>query len=74
MFCPGCKEQGLKSKIYVGASTTTLLGFTPFYDEEGNYHCHDPNTITTSYSCSNGHRWQEYSWGECWCGWSNKEK
>lgn len=59
MKCPECKKLGLKSKVYVGASSTTLLAFTPYYDEEGNYHHNDPNVITTSYTCSNGHSWWE---------------
>ena len=61
MKCPECQKQGLKSKVYVGSSTTTLLAFQPYYDEEGNYHYDDPNTIYTSYSCSNGHSWTESS-------------
>ena len=31
------------------------MGFTPFYDEEGEYHRHDPNTRSFEYECSNGH-------------------
>ncbi|GAH86400.1 unnamed protein product [marine sediment metagenome] len=61
MRCPECEKNGLKSKVYVGTSSTTLLASYPYYDEEGNYHCDDPNTITTSYSCSNGHSWSESS-------------
>lgn len=26
-----------------------------YYDEEGVYHCHDPNVTTASYVCSRGH-------------------
>ena len=70
VICLECKKQGLKSKVYPGGSTTTLMYCQPFYDEEGNYHHHDYNTTTTEYSCSKGHKWVEHRGGSCWCGWS----
>ncbi len=73
-FCPGCKKQGLKSKVYPGLSSTTLAYYPPFYDEEGNYHNHDGNTTTTEYTCSNGHKWTEETTGSCWCGWPDKKE
>ena len=57
MKCPVCIEKGLKSCVYVGATTTTLMYAQPYYDEDGNYHYNDPNTIYTSYHCSRGHKW-----------------
>ena len=57
MKCPTCVEESEKSKVYCGGSTTTLMGYSSYYDEEGEYHCHDPNKISTSYSCSRGHKW-----------------
>lgn len=57
MQCPECQKEGKKSKVYQGMSTTTLLGWIPYWDEEGKYHNDNPNTTTTEYSCSNGHRW-----------------
>lgn len=59
MFCPECQKEEKKSMVYVGASTTTLLGFTPYYDEDGVYQHNDPNITTTNYSCSGGHTWTE---------------
>jgi len=61
MICPKCKELGLKSKVFVGMSTSTLMYFAPYYDyydEDGNYHYDDPNIHTTGYSCSNGHKFR----------------
>ena len=55
-ICPACRHQGLKSKVYVGASTCTLLGWMPYYDEDGVYHSDDPNTLCTMYECSQGHQ------------------
>ena len=69
MICQKCKEQGLKSKVYSGGGSTTLMYCPPFYDEDGHYHCHDSNTTTAEYSCSNGHTWTEHHRGTCWCGW-----
>lgn len=71
MICPECKKQGLKSKVYIGGSTSTLMYCQPFYDKEGKYHDHDYNSHTTTYSCSNGHHWTESPPNTCWCGWSS---
>ena len=67
MKCPECVQNNQKSRVKVGYSTCTLLKFTSFYDEDGNYHNHDPNTTTTHYSCSNGHTWVGRVQNKCWC-------
>lgn len=59
MKCLQCVKEGKKSKVYIGGSSTTLLGVSRYYDEDGNYHVYDPNIITTNYLCSNGHFWSE---------------
>ena len=64
-----CHEEGKKSWVHPGVSSTTLMYFQPYYDEEGKYHNHDGNTTITNYSCSNGRSWIESSTGACWCGW-----
>jgi hypothetical protein len=73
MICQECKTEGKKSRVYEGPSSTTCMYSPPFYDEDGKHHDHDPNTSTTSFSCSNGHKWSESSRGSCWCGWPNKD-
>ena len=65
MKCPVCFEKELKSNVYRGMSTSTLLYCAPYYDENGRYHSHDSNTHTTHYKCSNGHAWVESSKGIC---------
>ena len=55
MICPICKAEGEKSTIHVGMQTRTLMGWTPYYDEDGVLHDKDPNWTTTSLSCSRGH-------------------
>ena len=59
--CPECVKAGKRSRVTVGASSSTLLGAPPFYDEEGRYHSPDPNVTTTQYTCSEGHKWSN-SW------------
>lgn len=65
MKCPECAKEGKRSRVSVGMSSTTCMGFQAYYDEDGLYHCHDPNITTTSYSCSEGHSWSEGSKHEC---------
>lgn len=63
MKCPECIKEGKKSNVYPGMSTTTLMKIFEYYDEEGKYHYSNPNTTTTYYSCSNGHKWSDNSSG-----------
>jgi len=65
MKCPGCQLSGDTSKVYINGTTKTLMGWRPYYDEDGNYHSHDPNRATTGYSCSNGHEWSITSTPSC---------
>lgn len=74
MKCSKCCEEGLKSLVYPGLSSTTALWCPPFYDEQGKEHVHDSNWTTTTYTCSLGHQWKESHQGSCWCGWPNKEQ
>ncbi len=73
MICPECEKESKISKVYPGSSLMTLMYAAPFYDERGEYHHHDPNVITTTYKCTNGHAWTEIrKLGSCWCGWGDK--
>lgn len=72
MICATCKADGKKSRVYIGWSRSTLMHFTPYYDENGAYHYHDRNTTTTDYSCSEGHQWSEGAKPKCAsCDWPN---
>ncbi len=55
MKCPTCVEEGKKSRVTTGHGSTTLMGFTPYYDEDGVYHSHDANRETLQNLCSQGH-------------------
>lgn len=59
MKCPFCEEEGKTSKVYVGIGSSTLMAHSPYYDENGQFHMHDPNTHTGNYTCSNGHAWSD---------------
>ena len=56
MKCPVCVKLGLKSTLTEGAGMSTMMYSAPYYDEDGNYHNHDPNTHTHTLACSNGHK------------------
>ena len=55
--CPSCVREGTRSTVTVGGGGfVTLMGWSPFYDENGNYHTHNPNDTGWQYwKCSAGH-------------------
>ena len=57
MICEKCKSEGLTSTILEQGSMTTAMHSSPYHDEKGVRHHHDPNIVTTAYECSRGHRW-----------------
>lgn len=57
MKCQTCKEQGLISKVFEGPVMETLMGFLPWWDENGVRHYHDSNRRTQHYWCSHSHQW-----------------
>lgn len=76
MKCSTCAKQGLRSRVTPGVGSMTLMYFAPFYNEDGAYHHHDGNTMTTPYSCSHGHEWMETSNPSCpniSCDWPKEE-
>lgn len=66
MQCLKCKEEGKESRVFVPTgSFSTEMAWQPFFDSEGHYHGHDPNTHTSEWSCSNGHLWIVSKLAEC---------
>lgn len=59
VVCERCQKEGKTSRVYHRGGETTLVAFIPYYDEQGKYHHHDSNSVTSEYSCSNGHCWTE---------------
>lgn len=66
MKCEQCVSEGKTSRVYEeGGGLTTLLGWSPYYDEDGKKHEHDPNGTVYSYRCSNGHKWSKVYRRKC---------
>jgi hypothetical protein len=57
MKCKECEKEGKKSFVMPGLTMSTSAYYQPYYDEDGKYHNHDGNAVTTSYYCSNDHHW-----------------
>jgi len=73
MKCPDCVKEGTRSRLTILGSTATLMGHSPYYDEDGNYHSHDPNRIRTEYNCSRGHSGVMESELSCtYCDWPDR--
>ena len=69
VVCPIC---GSKSLTF-GNGGTTMMGWAPFTDEQGNYHSHNPNRVMQGYSCVNcNHKFSQKVLDSCWCGWTSK--
>jgi hypothetical protein len=59
-FCPWCQRDGERSRVSSGSVRGTLMnGVSPYWDEDGKLHTHDPNIYTATFGCSRGHRWSE---------------
>jgi hypothetical protein len=56
MKCPICELENKESTVRLGTLFTTLMGNFQFYDKDGVYHMHDPNTKGQNASCSNNHK------------------
>lgn len=69
MICRKCQEEGKTSQVQSLGGSTTLMGWKPYYDEQGKFHNHNPNTERMVYRCSNGHTWDIVRKPPC----SNKE-
>ncbi len=65
MKCKTCAELGLTSTLSVVSNFATLMCDHQYFDEQGRYHLHDPNTTSTVYRCSNGHSTVETSRRHC---------
>ena len=69
MICPACQEQGLTSTVQTNGQMKTFMSYPGYHDEEGKYHKHDNNSVTTVGKCSNGHIFSYRYKTSCWCGW-----
>lgn len=70
MKCPKCTNPCI---IYPMNSGMTMSASRPYYDHNGSYHNHDPNSTTSTYVCEYGHQWSIKTYNKCSCGWSGGE-
>lgn len=65
--CPVCLGEGKRSTVIAGMVSTTLAYSSTVYDEDGKPRFVNPNTTTSNYDCSNGHRFSvRYGNGKQW--------
>jgi hypothetical protein len=65
VLCPVCQKEGVTSKVFDLGARKTLMGWEPYYDEQGVYHRHDPNVIDNAYRCSNKHTFYRKFYHKC---------
>lgn len=74
MKCPECTTEQKLSSVYRTLGVSDLIAWTPFEDEDGNLHFHDPNKLSESFNCSRGHNWNKRSRDTCQvsgCDWND---
>lgn len=65
-ICPECGSKSLN----IGISISTLASPEKFSDDDGKIHIHNPNKISTSYTCRKcGTEFVMHEYETCWCGW-----
>ena len=76
MKCPECVKKGLKSQINLISVPVYCMAHSPYYDEEGHFHSHNPNGQGFLYRCSNGHEWGPgpVPCPTCGTGWKEYER
>ncbi len=65
VLCPQCVHDGTSSTVHTSCGFTTHTGVDMFHDLFGNFHSHDPNEMTSDWSCSLGHGGKAYSRRAC---------
>lgn len=74
--CPMCEKEGRRSLFRIdkyGSKTLMDSPWVDFYDENGNFHTHDPNWTMRGAACSNGHYMQVKTKDPCAyarCNWN----
>ena len=58
MICAQCETAGERSRVFPGGIDVTVMEVQEYWDEDGVFITDDPNTVTRTYACSNGHNWR----------------
>lgn len=69
MICQACSNSAQRSTVRILGTKQSKIPTDVYFDEDGQQHSHNPNVVTTHYRCSNGHRFEERSSWQCFCGW-----
>jgi len=60
VICQDCMVAGQTSIVRSNQLMTMQKGqYDHYYDEQGNYHRHNPDITIESFTCSKGHSWKE---------------
>jgi len=65
LVCAECWVKGERSRVTCVGVSKTLIDWTPFWDEEGNQHAHDPNVTTHAFACTRGHQFCRKETARC---------
>lgn len=68
MICQTCKKENQKSTVRSSYGSVTLRTVENYWDEDGNYHAHNPNLHSLAYTCSRGHKWDGSYYPMCPAG------
>jgi DNA-directed RNA polymerase subunit RPC12/RpoP len=70
--CPECGSRAITPNMM---STRTSMLYDAFWDDDGRWHSHDPNSSERGLRCRGcGHVWAEKTYATCWCGWSGERR
>ena len=64
MICAECQKAGERSVVRFRA-VQTALPVDSYFDEDGKLHNHNPNSMTTFFTCSRGHTWNTVQAASC---------
>jgi len=68
MICPICKEQDMKSHVFIINTSSENTGEVfQYFDEEGKWHNHIDMITIIKYRCHNYHYFQKIEKPKCWC-------
>lgn len=70
LLCQECADSDQRSRVDLVSTVVTEWPVAIFWDEDGKKHGHNPNLLTETFRCSNGHEWQSVGFGRCAnCDW-----
>ena len=68
VICPVCAATGERSRVtyeHKPMREAVYIEVEMYYDEDGDWHQHDPMPNVASFVCSKGHRWSDHQPKAC---------